>query len=236
MRGGRGRWGEGEGERKSTPGPWVSFPRMGGSCLEYQKLGLQEAPLRPCFLESTKRKWQTSQDIRLRFVKKTHPRFGLFSERRVEEMWFKYENCSWTVMEIMTLSTALHTAGCSCRKQHETVGENHLGMWAGWATDGGRTQQSIFCVSYLENSVARHVFTCSSGGQETSDFWSLARLWNGISKSTSCDLWSTLPREGAAQVSDVSPSGTSKDSFSSPFNVSLWHINQSLNCLTWPWR
>ena len=26
-------------------------------------------------------------------------------------MWFKYENCSWTVMEIMTLSTALHAAG-----------------------------------------------------------------------------------------------------------------------------
>lgn len=143
----KGKKGEEEGEEKEKEKVHLTarypFPGWEGHVRNLKSWGFRRHPMHPCFLESTKRKWQTSQDIWLRFAKKTHPRFGLFSEGRVGEMWFKYENCSWMVMEIMTLSTALSTAGCSSK--HETVGENHLGMWAGWATDEGGTQESIFC-------------------------------------------------------------------------------------------
>lgn len=65
-------------QQQKAPDPKLPFFRMEGLGLESHKLGLCKAPLHPCFLESAERKWQTSQDIWLRFVKNTHLGLGGF--------------------------------------------------------------------------------------------------------------------------------------------------------------
>lgn len=71
-------------------------------------------------------------------------------------MWFKGENCSWTVMEIMTLLIVPRVLGCGSRKQSGTTRANHLGH-AGRADRALRpgAEETSFCSSSHGDSTAR---------------------------------------------------------------------------------